>query len=80
MEDKGVPVLIFDDSSKDKVLKSLGFDSEDSCLVDEDGLIQTDSQFEKISAEDFGGVLQGSKIVIRKDFSEIVRYFASRRD
>ncbi len=79
-KDNEMPILIFDDSSKDKVLEALGFSEEDSHLIDEEGLIQTNQQFEEVSSENFGGVLCGSKIVIKKDLSEIVRYFASKED
>lgn len=79
-KDNEMPILIFDDSSKDKVLETLGFSQEDSHLIDEEGLIQTNQQFEEISEENFGGILQGSKIFIKKDPSEIVKYFASKED
>ena len=73
-----MPLLIFDESSKGEILNSLGFKEEDSFLVDDEGLIQIDQQFETVSSEEFGGVLQGSKIIIRKDPSEIVKYFANK--
>ncbi len=80
MTETKFPIVVFDDSSRDKILDALGFKPDNSVLIDEDGLIQNDQQFEKISAEDFGGVLVGSKIVIRKDASELIRYFLNQID
>ncbi len=72
------PILVFDESSKAKIIKLLGFKEEDSLLIDEEGLVQTNQQYEPVSAKDFGGVLKGSKIVIKKDQLELARYFASK--
>ncbi len=79
-EENQMPMLVFDDSIKGRILEALGFKAEDSHLVDEEGLIQTNQQFETVSAEEFGGVLKGSKIVIKKDVSDIVSYFANKED
>ena len=72
------PIIIFDDSVKSKLVSSLGFNKNaESNLVDNNGKIATSQDFESISFDEFGGVLKGSKIAIRKRDSELVRYFIS---
>ncbi len=72
------PIIIFDDSVKSKLVNSLGFKKNaESNLVDNNGKIATSQDFESISFDEFGGVLKGSKIAIRKRDSELVRYFIS---
>jgi hypothetical protein len=44
----------------------------------ENKLVVTESEFETIKKEDFGGVLVGSKKVIKNNDSELVRYFVSK--
>tara|TARA_Y100000031_G_C8219327_1_gene385019 strand:- start:1197 stop:1439 length:243 start_codon:yes stop_codon:yes gene_type:complete len=73
-----VPILVFDDSVKERVIKSLGFSrNEDSKLVDENDKVVTTQEFESIKESEFGGVLKSSKIPIRKEESELVKYFIS---
>ena len=44
-----VPILVFDDSVKERVIKSLGFSrNEDSKLVDENDKVVTTQEFESI--------------------------------
>jgi len=77
-EDKAIPVLVFDDSLKDKVMRALGFSKgRDSELVDEKGRTVTSQDYDSISYEEFGGVLRGSKVPIKKEESELVKYFVS---
>lgn len=74
------PVIIFDDSVKSKVVNSLGFKKDaDSKLLDKNGKIATSQDFESISFDEFGGILKGSKIAIKKKDSELVRYFISTK-
>lgn len=77
MENKA-PILLFDEASKTKILNLIGLEEKDSILIDEEGLIQTDQQYEEVSAKDFGGMLIGSKIVIKKESSDLVRYFLNQ--
>ena len=77
--EKDVPVLVFDDSSKDRILKALGLKrGKDSVLIGRKGKIQTNDRFEEISFSEFGGVLRGSKLLIKKDTSDLARYFTNR--
>jgi len=76
MNENDLPLVVFNDSSKAKVLKLLGLKEEGEFLVDGEGMIQTNQQFEKVNFNEFGGILKGSKIIIKKDSSELVRYFA----
>jgi len=76
MEEK--PIIIFDDSVKSKVLNALGFKvDEESRLITENGKLATSQDFESITSDEFGGVLQGSKIPIKNKDSELVKYFIS---
>ncbi|MAG02466.1 hypothetical protein CMI42_03955 [Candidatus Pacearchaeota archaeon] len=73
-----IPILVFDDSVKERVIKSLGFSrNEDSKLVDENDKVVTTQEFESIKESEFGGVLKSSKIPIKKEESELVKYFIS---
>ena len=73
------PIIVFDNSSRELILKTLEFRRyEKSELVDTEGKILTNPEFESIKAEEFGGILKGSKIPIRKNKSELVRYFVSK--
>ena len=79
MEEK--PVIVFDDSIKPKIIKSLGFkEDKESRLIQGDGKLATSQDYESINSSDFGGVLQGSKIPIRNNNSELVKYFISKKD
>ena len=72
------PILIFDNSVKSKVISSLGFkENEESKLVDSNGKLATSQDFESITSDEFGGVLQGSKVPIKNNDSELVKYFVS---
>ncbi len=72
------PIIVFDESVKSKVIKSLGFKKDkESKLIDNDGKLATSQDFETISSNEFGGVLQGSKIPIKNKESELVKYFIS---
>ncbi len=72
------PIVVFDGSVKSKVIRSLGFrKNKDSKLVDANGKLATTQCYESITSDDFGGVLQGSKIPIKNNDSELVKYFIS---
>jgi len=72
------PVIIFDDSVKLRMIKALGFKIDDSSkLVTNNGKLVTSQNFESITSDEFGGVLQGSKIPIKNKDSELVKYFIS---
>ena len=64
MEEK--PIIVFDNSVKSKVISALGFTKDkESRLVTEKGKLATSQDFESITLNEFGGVLQGSKIPIK---------------
>lgn len=69
------PMIVFDDSSKKEIFEALGLKQEDEHLVDEEGSIQTNDQIEIIKSNEFGGVLKGSKVMIKKDSLDLARYF-----
>lgn len=70
------PLIVFDDSVKEDVIDALGFEIDsDNKLISSDGKLATSQDFESINVEEFGGVLQGSKIPIKNEESEIVQYF-----
>lgn len=72
------PLIIFDDTIKNRVINSLGFKkNEASQLIDNGGKITTSQDFESITYDEFGGILNGSKIAIKKKDSELVKYFIS---
>ncbi len=78
MENK--PIIVFDESIKLRIIDSLGFKTdEESKLVDSEGKLATSQEFETISSDEFGGVLQGSKIPIKNKDSELLKYFISGR-
>ena len=71
-------VIIFSDCTKDKMINSLGFSKNERFeLVDSREKLATSQEFESINFGEFGGLLQGSKIPIKKNESELVRYFIS---
>jgi len=70
-------VITFDDFSRREIFDALDLKKEGNCLVDSEGFTQTNDQFEVISPGEFGGVLRGSKVMIKKEPSEVSRYFAS---
>lgn len=73
-------IIIFDNSSKEKILELLGIKTnEENELVELDGRIMTNTEQEPISLKDFGGILKGSRIAIKKDRDELVRYFVNRK-
>ena len=81
MVNKRDPIIVFDDSSKKKIFKALGLkEGPGSILQDEQNRTLTDQDFEPIKATEFGGVLKGSKIPIRKEREELVRYFVAKDD
>jgi hypothetical protein len=77
---KEKPIIVFNDSVKPKVIKALGFKTDKkSRLLDRNGKVVTSQSFESITSKEFGGMLQGSKIPIKKKESELVKYFISQR-
>jgi hypothetical protein len=74
-----ISILIFDDSMRSDIIKATGYRAEKQILLDSEGKIVVSQQdFEKITPQEFGGVLRGSKIVIKKDESELLNYFLSQ--
>ncbi len=72
------PIIFFDDSVKSKIVKALGYTQNDNSeLVSKDGKLVTSQGFDKISFDEFGGVLRSSKIPIKKEDSELITYFSS---
>ncbi|MEK6961138.1 MAG: hypothetical protein AABX47_08260 [Nanoarchaeota archaeon] len=78
---ENTPIIVFDDSSEDALLNALGLrrSGKEGILVDESGKVLTDQDFETLHADNLGGVLQGSKIAIRKDVSALVKYFSAQQ-
>lgn len=73
-------LITFDESVKAKVLQSLGISkNKDGFLIDNNSKVLTNSNFEVIEESNFGGILQGSKIAITKDRTELARYFLKRK-
>ena len=73
------PIIVFDDSSRQKILNALCLkENAKKEIINEDGKVITNQDFESISADEFGGVLKGSKIMIKKDVSEIVKFFIDK--
>ncbi|MDI6641790.1 MAG: hypothetical protein QME68_05715 [Elusimicrobiota bacterium] len=80
VENELYPLVVFDDSSKGRMLKALALrKNERSELVDEENKVLTNQDFETIKINEFGGILRGSKIPIKKDKSELVKYFISKK-
>ena len=78
---EAIPILIFDESSKERVIKSLGFNkNKESQLIDKENKVLINQDFEPIKLEEFGGILKGSKIPIKKDKTELVKYFINKND
>jgi hypothetical protein len=78
MTDKPL-ILTFDDGAKGRVLSVLGLKSgKDKNLVDDNNKLLTDQEFNPINSVEFGGLLQGSKVAIRKDRSELAKYFVKK--
>ncbi len=74
------PIITFDEQNKDRVLSSLGFkEDKRGRLVNEKGTLLTDLDFEPVLAKDFGGALRGSKVIVKKDKSDLVKYFISKK-
>ena len=72
------PVIIFDDSVKSKIIEALGYKKEGANLVDEEGKVVTSMDYEEITYKNFGGVLKGSQIPVKKEDSDIAKYFVNR--
>lgn len=80
MVEKREAVLVFDNSVKEKVIKSLGLIKKGSHLIDKEGKIVASQDFESINYNEFGGILKGSKIPIKNKESELIKYFTSGTD
>ncbi len=79
MEEDNI-VLVFDDASKKRLLNSLGIhQNKESELVDDNDKIITSQDFEPVKFDEFGGILQGSKQVIKKNKAELVRFFVGKK-
>ena len=73
------PILLFDNSSKERILSSLGITKNvDSELVNDSGKVLTNADLEPVQFEEFGGILRSSKVLIKKDKADLIRYFVSR--
>jgi len=74
------PILVFDDSVKERITEALGYSkTENNELISKNGKFATSQEFEIIKFEEFGGMLQGSKIAIKKEDSELVKFFTTKR-
>ncbi len=72
-------VIVFDNSSKEKILDLLGIQINENSELVENGRILTNVEQEAISLKDFGGILEGSRIAIKKNRDELVHYFVNRK-
>jgi len=70
-------MITFEEGSKKDVLGALGLYDKDGEIVDLQGLVVTDQNYEEVELENFGGVLRGSKVFINNDAIELVRFFSS---
>lgn len=73
-------ILEFDESSKERLIKSLGFSINSKNEIEDDsGKILTNQDFEPITNDKFGGILKGSKIGIQKGKTgEFEKYFVKK--
>jgi len=72
-------IFVFDESTKRSILNLLDIQSnEEGYLVDNEDKVLTDQDFEPLDETEFGGILKGSKIPIRKDRAELVKYFVKK--
>jgi len=64
---------------KKKILKALGLKTgKNSIIVDGENRAITNRDFETIKEKEFGGILKSSKLPIKKDTSELVKYFVRK--
>ncbi len=82
MDNSKDPIIVFDNSSRELILKTLELSkNEKSELTDSEGKILTNQEFEPIKAEEFGGILKSSKILIKNNKSmELIKYFVNKKD
>ena len=75
------PILAFEDSSKERLLKALGLSvTSEGLIVDGKNKVLTNQEYEQITFGEFGGVLKGSKVPIKKQQRELVKYFVNKKD
>ena len=72
--------ITFDDDSRDFILDSIGINKNKKNLIDIDKPILSKVDNKVIKEKEFGGVLKGSKVFIRKDTSELVHFFLKTLD
>ena len=74
-------MIVFDETSKNRVFQSLGLKiNNDMELTDKNGSVLTNQSFEPVKAQEFGGVLTGSKVVIKNNSKELAKYFVKKTD
>jgi hypothetical protein len=74
-------VVAFDNSSQNKIVSALGLSTDKKGqLVDDKNRVLTNQDFEPIKSAEFGGVLRGSKVAIKRDNAELVKYFVQKKD
>ena len=78
VNDSEFPIVVFEDSSKDKILNLLGLKKEDSNILDNNNQVIINSEYEPVEIDEFGGILIGSKRAIKKDSIELVKYFLDK--
>lgn len=75
------PILVFEESSKERLLKALGLRvNSEGLIVDEKNKVLTNQEYEPITFVEFGGILKGSKVPIKKQQRELVKYFVNKKD
>ncbi|MBS3138569.1 hypothetical protein J4207_02585 [Candidatus Woesearchaeota archaeon] len=74
-------ILVFDEHSKEDIIKALGLKVNSTGeLIDNEGKVLNNSDFETIKMDEFGGMLKGSKIPIKNNTLELVKYFVKKKD
>ncbi|VVB81636.1 Uncharacterised protein [uncultured archaeon] len=72
-------ILVFDEPAKARILKALDLKpNAKQELADKENKILTNAEYESIHIQEFGGILRGSKIAIKKDKTDLVRYFVTK--
>ncbi|MFH1521615.1 MAG: hypothetical protein ABIF18_01520 [archaeon] len=70
-------MVTFEENSKEDIIMALGLHSSEGEIVDSQGLVVTDQNYESVELKNFGGVLRGSKVFINNNSVELVKFFSS---
>ena len=70
-------IITFEENSKNDIISALGLQNNDDEIMDSQGLVVTDQNYEEVGLKNFGGVLMGSKVFINNDSAELVKFFST---